>query len=123
MKTPLLFLALLVLFSTSAYPLTARVTWDMNAEPDLEGYGIYYRVDGGEWRHHRDLIAAGMSMSDGKTGRWFTAPDNGKRYEIVITAYDTSGNRSGSRYIVTIDTFARTVGHHEEVIPIGQLNP
>ena len=117
----ILVLATVAISATVAPALTARVTWTANTEPDLEGYGVYFRVDGGEWGHFRDISAAGMTRVDGVTGRWFRAPDTGRVYELVITAYDTSGNRSGASHVITIDTFNRTVSVREEEITSGTL--
>lgn len=98
----------IIAFAWDCWPLTARVTWDVGDEPDLAGYTFFYRVDSGPWIPHRHgyVVPLGqMTQQDGRTGRYFAAPDNGKTFRVVPLAVDTSGNVSICGLVVVMDTF------------------
>lgn len=107
----LLILAMLFV-ALNCLGLTAEVTWDIGDEPDLYGYTFLYNVDGGPWMPHRGGVVIPleqMTQFEGRTGRWFTAPDNGKVYRVQPLAVDESGNQSICGRVVVIDTFRRMV--------------
>jgi len=104
--------AIYVIGCYDAHALTAQVTWDIGDEPDLFGYTFLYKVDNGEWLPHRNgyvIPLAGMEQRDGRTGRRFTAPDNGKTFRLQPLAVDVAGNTSVCGRVVVITTLTQEV--------------
>lgn len=114
----LVIIGVMIIFG-SCFPLfglTAQVTWDIGDEDDLYGYTFLYRVDNGPWLPHRDgfvIPLENMTQVEGRTGRRFTAPDNGKTFRIQPLAVDDTGNISLCGRVVVIDTFHQTVTTEE----------
>jgi hypothetical protein len=71
-------------FSADGRDGSVRLSWDANAEGDLAGYYLYR--DG---TRVADLGAAKTSYSDSDVS-------NGTTYTYALSAYDTSGNESGT---------------------------
>ena len=80
-------LVLLVAPTRSAIAGSAKVSWQPNSEPDLQGYRIYY---GTRSRDYGAPIDVGNVTSYTITGL-----NEGKTYYFAVTAVDTSGNESG----------------------------
>jgi len=100
------------LWCSPVFALTAKATWDIGGEPDLYGYTFTYKVDNGPWIPHRDgtvIPLSQMTQKDGRTGRWFKAPDNGKTFRLRVHAVDDSGNESDPGPVIVIDTFYQQV--------------
>jgi len=112
--------AIYVIGCYDAHALTAQVTWDVPTDDAVE-YRFYYRVDSDEWRFHRSVIAITLPVADNRTGRRFTAPDNGKMYRLVITAVDAVGNMSGATAQIVIDTFGQSVSVDPEPVAAEAL--
>ena len=62
------------------------LTWNANSESDLDGYNVYYGTSPG---NYGDPIDVGDVTEYELTGL-----DEGVRYYVAITAYDTSDNES-----------------------------
>ena len=109
MKKRILIAIILVLTMVTIGWALSTFTWDANTESDLAGYKLYRSSVSGQYDlgHERDMtylrgwvadIPAGTETVDygDEEGTWY----------FVLTAYDTSGNESGSSNEVskTIDT-------------------
>jgi hypothetical protein len=90
----LLLLALLF-YPILAFSADLTLAWDPNTEPDLEGYGVYFKKDapGPPYDLFGNVALAELSDPDNPT---FTLTDlqMGSKYYITLTAYDTAGNES-----------------------------
>lgn len=93
-----------LLWSTSALSADVRLAWDPNSEPDLEGYGVYFRK--GTPGPPYDL-AGNMALAELTN---FNAPlfvvsglEKGFKYYFAVTAYDTAGNESSFSTAVCAD--------------------
>jgi hypothetical protein len=90
----LLFLALLF-FPVLAFSADVTLAWDPNTEPDLEGYGVYFKKDapGPPYDLFGNVALPELSDPDNPT---FTLSglQMGSKYYITVTAYDTAGNES-----------------------------
>jgi len=77
--------------------LSADVTlaWDPNSEPDLEGYGVYFRkgAPGPPYDLAGYLTLADLS-NDYAPLFVVSGLEKGFRYYFAVTAYDTAGNES-----------------------------
>jgi hypothetical protein len=88
-----LLVSLLILIPTQCIFLPVNsladyltLSWDLNHEPDLAGYRIYYGKSSGNYDYMTDVGNVSFhSLSD-------LEPD--KRYYLALTAYDISGNES-----------------------------
>lgn len=66
------------------------VTWLANAEPDLQGYRVYFGTAPGSYAQVR-----GAGLNAGATTEFTVAGlQAGTTYYVAVTAYDTSGNES-----------------------------
>lgn len=86
-----IFLSLFVLLAFALTGLgAASVTlgWDPNPEPDIAGYRIYWRTNGGAYLTNRFV-----AVTNGTTGT-VTNLSLGLTYRFVATAYNTSGLES-----------------------------
>ncbi|MGA1867761.1 MAG: Ig-like domain-containing protein [bacterium] len=63
------------------------IFWSANTETDLSGYKLYYGSQSGNYSNVVGL--------EGQTSYQISGLDNGTRYYISLTAYDSSGNESG----------------------------
>ncbi|KON30914.1 hypothetical protein AC480_00070 [miscellaneous Crenarchaeota group archaeon SMTZ1-55] len=74
---------LLPVYSLASY---LTLAWDLNTEPDLAGYRVYYGKSSGNYHQNIDVgnvVLYHLSDLD---------PDT--RYYVALTAYDTSNNES-----------------------------
>jgi hypothetical protein len=90
-----LFILISLCCADLAFARDLTLGWDPNDEPDLEGYGVYYRkgvpgppfnlfgyVTLDELRNHKNPAFT------------LDALEKGARYYFAVTAYDASGNES-----------------------------
>jgi len=91
----LFFLALLF-FPLLAFSADVTLGWDPNTEPDLEGYGFYFKKDapGPPYDLYGYVTLQELSDPDNPTFT-LTGLQTGSRYYFAATAYDTAGNESG----------------------------
>jgi len=84
-----------LLWSTSVLSADVTLAWDPNSEPDLEGYGVYFRK--GTPGPPYDL-AGNLALADitNPYAPFFIVSglEEGSRYYFAVTAYDTAGNES-----------------------------
>ena len=84
-----------LLWSTSVLSADVTLAWDPNSEPDLEGYGVYFRK--GTPGPPYDL-AGNLALADltNDTAPLFVVSglEKGFKYYFAVTAYDTAGNES-----------------------------
>ena len=91
----LFFLALLF-FPILAFSADVTLAWDPNAEPDLEGYGVYFKKDAPGPPYDLFGYVTLQELSDPNNPTFaLTGLQPGSRYYISATAYDTAGNESG----------------------------
>ena len=90
-------LGVLVLLFLAAPALSADVTlaWDPNSEPDLEGYGVYFRkgTPGPPYDLAGNLALADLNNDDAPLFV-VSGLEKGFKYYFAVTAYDTAGNES-----------------------------
>jgi hypothetical protein len=90
-------LGVLVLLFLAAPALSADVTlaWDANSEPDLEGYGVYFRkgTPGPPYDLAGNLALADL-INDDAPLFVVSGLEKGFKYYFAVTAYDTAGNES-----------------------------
>jgi len=90
-------LCVLVLLFLAAPALSADVTlaWDANSEPDLEGYGVYFRkgTPGPPYDLAGNLALADL-INDDAPLFVVSGLEKGFKYYFAVTAYDTAGNES-----------------------------
>ena len=86
---------LTLLCSTSVLSADVTLAWDPNGEPDLEGYGVYFRKDtpGPPYVLAGYLTLAELS-NDYAPLFVVSGLEKGFRYYFAVTAYDTAGNES-----------------------------
>jgi hypothetical protein len=91
-----LFLLVLVFIPILAPAADVTLAWDPNTEPDIEGYGVYFKKDapGPPYDLFGDVALSELSNPDSPTFT-LTSLEKGSRYYITLTAYDTAGNESG----------------------------
>ena len=69
-----------------AYGASLDITWDANTESDLAGYYVYYGTASGDY---------GTPIDVGDVTEYeLTGLDEGVRYYVAITVYDTADNES-----------------------------
>ncbi len=90
-------LGVLVLLFLAAPALSADVTlaWDANSEPDLEGYGVYFRkgTPGPPYDLAGNLALADL-INDDAPLFVVSGLEKGFKYSFAVTAYDTAGSES-----------------------------
>ena len=84
-----------LLWSTSVLSADVTLAWDPNSEPDLEGYGVYFRKDtpGPPYDLAGYLTLAEINDSFAPSFV-VNGLETGSRYYFSVTAYDTAGNES-----------------------------
>ncbi|HOO45239.1 MAG TPA: fibronectin type III domain-containing protein [Deltaproteobacteria bacterium] len=82
----LVLACIMVFLADFAYAATVRVSWNINTEPDLDGYIVYYGTYSGFYQQSVDV---GLS-----TSRDIDGLSQGTAYYFAVSAYDTSGNES-----------------------------
>ncbi len=88
MRRKVLFLSLLLsLFTTAAFGLGIRATWNANSESDLAGYKVYYGV--ASRTYGAPIVLGKVTTCD------INNLSDGKSYFVAVTAYDSAGNESG----------------------------
>ena len=87
-------LALAMVVGTAAGVQAATATWNANTEPDLAGYKLSYGTQSGV---HTVVIDVG------KVTTYQFNPPPGKRYYVVVQAYNSAGELSEKSSEVTID--------------------
>ncbi len=94
----IIFLSCLVLFSNQALAGTATLSWDVNRDPDLAGYKIYYgtspRTNDCPPGNYSDKIDVGKTANLEKPSYKIENLADGKTYYFSITSYDVYGNES-----------------------------
>lgn len=63
------------------------LTWAPNTDPDLAGYNVYRREDGGAWSRINSALAPTPAYRDGNVAA-------GRTYFYAVTAVDVHGNES-----------------------------
>jgi len=84
----------ILLFATPAFGANVTFEWDCLEGcdvPDLAGFRLYEKTDGGEYVHGVNFVQT-AEAADRTLVR--VVPD-GHEYSWVLTAIDTSGNESG----------------------------
>src|SRR5688500_15594881 len=94
LKLPTVLLAVAMVVATAAGVHAATASWDANTEPDLAGYKLSYGTQSGD---HTVVIDVGKV-----TTHQFNPPP-GKRYYVVVQAYNSAGELSEKSSEVTID--------------------
>jgi uncharacterized membrane protein YgcG len=91
-----LFFLMILFFPILAFPADLTLAWDPNTEPDLEGYGVYFKQDapGPPYDLFGNVALPELSDPDNPSFT-LTGLQKGSRYYITLTAYDTAGNESG----------------------------
>jgi len=91
-----LFFLMILFFPILAFPADLTLAWDPNTEPDLEGYGVYFKKDapGPPYDLFGNVALPELTDPDNPTFT-LTGLQKGSRYYITLTAYDTAGNESG----------------------------
>jgi hypothetical protein len=84
-----------LLWSTSVLSADVTLAWDPNSEPDLEGYGVYFRkgTPGPPYELAGNLALADLTNDDAPLFV-VSGLEKGFRYYFAVTAYDTDGNES-----------------------------
>ncbi|MBN2299267.1 MAG: fibronectin type III domain-containing protein, partial [Deltaproteobacteria bacterium] len=82
----LVLVVIMIFLADFAYAATVRVSWNINTEPDLDGYIVYYGTYSG---FYQQSVDAGLSTSRDIDGLY-----QGTTYYFAVSAYDTSGNES-----------------------------
>jgi hypothetical protein len=91
-----LFFLMILFFPLIAFPADLTLAWDPNTEPDLEGYGVYFKKDAPGPPYDLFGNVALPELSDPANPSFtLTGLQKGSRYYITLTAYDTAGNESG----------------------------
>ena len=90
-----LFFMIVFLFASPAFSADLTLGWTPNSEPDLEGYGVYFKKDvpGPPYDFYGFIILQELSDPDNPTFT-MTGLQKGSRYYVALTAYDTTGNES-----------------------------
>lgn len=77
---------------------TATLSWNVNTEPDLAGYRIYYgtspRTDKCPPGGYPSKVDIGKTDTPDKPTYILKDLENGKTFYFSVTSYDTSGNES-----------------------------
>src|SRR5687767_14794601 len=94
LKLPTLLLALAMVVGTAAGVRAATATWDANTEPDLAGYKLSYGTQSGV---HTVIIDVGNVTT------YQFNPPGGRRYYVVVQAYNTAGELSAKSAEVVVD--------------------
>ncbi len=82
--------ALLLLLPVKAFPsVDVTLAWDANTEPDLDGYRIFVRAEGGSYNYTQP------AWEGTTTTCTIHGLDDGTNYYFVARAFDTSNNESG----------------------------
>lgn len=89
----------LIIFSFNlVFAGTAQLNWDVNTEPDLAGYKIYYgtspRTGACPPGGYPNTLDVGKTATPSAPSHTFSALTDGLTYFFSVTAYDTSGNES-----------------------------
>jgi len=94
-RSVLLGFFIALLWSTSVLSADVTLAWDPNNEPDLEGYGVYFRQDtpGAPYHLAGYLPLAELNHSYA-TSFVVSGLEKGVRYYFAVTAWDTAGNES-----------------------------
>jgi len=87
---------MLVFLPAHALPADLTLAWDPNTEPDLEGYGVYFKKDapGPPYDLFGNITLQELADPDNPTFT-LTGLEKGSKYYFTLTAYDTAGNESG----------------------------
>ena len=91
-----LFFLMILFFPLIAFPADLTLAWDSNTDPDLEGYGVYFKKDAPGPPYDLFGYVTLQELSDPNNPTFaLTGLQPGSRYYIAATAYDTAGNESG----------------------------
>src|SRR5688500_15988646 len=94
LKLPTVLLAVAMVVATAAGVHAATASWDANTEPDLAGYKLSYGTQSGV---HTVVIDVG------KVTTYQFNPPGGRRYYVVVQAYNTAGELSAKSSEVVVD--------------------
>ena len=116
MKRLSLFMAMALVLVTAPFAVAKMVevgfTWDTNIEPNVAGYGVFQRVEGGDYDYDQPIYEACEHAEAGcytdvtnkvnELTHEFDTPDGQKvTYQWVARAKDTDENWSGDSNEVT----------------------
>ena len=80
-------LILIMVFCSNALSAQVTLAWDLNTEPDLAGYLVYYGTSSGIYTDSIDVNnSLTCTISD---------LEEGQTYYFAVTAYNYSGHESG----------------------------
>jgi hypothetical protein len=82
--TPIIWI-ILVYSHTPLLAVTVIASWDLNTEPDVVGYKLYYGTSSGVYGQGIDcgkVVAKELELN----------PSYGTRFYFAVTCYDSSGN-------------------------------
>jgi len=122
-----LILPSLLCVAASVYALDLTLAWDVNTEPDLAGYKLYYKTGSSGPPYAGTGAAEGDSPIDVFNLTQFTIHglENGVTYYFVVTAYDSENNQSGYSNEVIYDAdYGKPIGGYtvDHVIPEAQIS-
>lgn len=81
--------------ATPALSADVTLAWDPNSEPDLKGYGVYFRKDApGPPYDLAGYLPFDELNNDNPPSFVVSGLEKGFKYYLVVTAYDTAGNES-----------------------------
>ncbi len=87
LKSLLLIILNILVYTTSSYATQVTLAWNANGEQDLAGYIIYQGTSSKDYDASMDV------------GNWTSATisnlEDNETYYFAVTAYDTDGNESG----------------------------
>jgi hypothetical protein len=93
-----------LLWSTSVLSADVTLAWDPNSEPDLEGYGVYFRKDTqGPPYDLAGYLAIAELTNVYAPSFVVSGLEKGFRYYFAVSAYDTAGNESSFSNAVCAD--------------------
>ena len=86
LKIVLFTITIFMIVGQIAYGASLNLTWSPNTESDLAGYNVYYGTSSGSY---------GSPLDVGNVTEYeLTGLEEGIRYYVAITVYDTADNES-----------------------------
>lgn len=111
LKVSLAVVVFILMAMVQAYALGPKIetryaVWDQNAEADLAGYYLYWRVQGGQFSDTNRVVVLKTATAGGKPAPSFDLMSlnlSSGMYDIAVAAFDTASNESGLSNIVPFD--------------------